>query len=527
MKLKKEKFGEVQELKYGKALKASDRQSGKFPVYGSNGIIGYHNTPLVNTSGIVLGRKGSFGKVHFVEQPFWPIDTTYYIESSKEFDLKYLFYLLKSMRLDSVNLHVAVPGLSRSDVYKRRISYPEDVTDQKRIAKVLSDCEQLIAWRKESIQLLDDYLESVFLEMFGDPATNPQKWNESTLDKVCLKITDGTHHSPPIQENGIPYITAKHIKENKVDFFSNPWYISERDHRAIYSRCNPEKGDVLYIKDGATTGKSAINPYDFEFSLLSSVALLKVNKEVVLAEFLNSWLNNSFVKQRIIAKMAGGAIKRLTLTKIKKLKILVPPIDLQSRFTEAITKVKGVKNDCLTSLKELEYLYASLSQKAFKGELDFSKVIVDEEVVPAQSPEETTKVSTEKAEHLNLKKAATKRKGKRDIRNLTLLDHLGVPAELYVDKIADDYGPELDFIGDDLFYQFYLKDNFADQAFTFSDLHQKFNNYYIPKGQDFEPRTWKSILYKFMEANKPLVEQIFDETSGTIKLKLTDEAFKA
>ena len=73
------------------------------------------------------------------------------------------------------------------------------------------------------------------------------RWKSMLLAEACEKITDGTHHSPPLQSLGVPYVTAKHIKEAGLDFFSDPWFVGEDDHHAIYSRCDPRPGDVLYI----------------------------------------------------------------------------------------------------------------------------------------------------------------------------------------------------------------------------------------------------------------------------------------
>jgi type I restriction enzyme S subunit len=250
----------------------------------------------------------------------------------------------------------------------RKIKIPlPPIEEQKHIAAVLSKAETLIAERKQSIQLLDEYLKSTFLEMFGDPVKNEKGWEETNLKNVCLKIQDGTHFSPPITEEGIPYITAKHVRENVIDFWANPWFISRESHNEIFRRCNPQKGDVIYIKDGATTGYAAINKYDFEFSMLSSLALLKVRSEKMNSEFLCAWLNNSLVKQGILSRMAGGAIKRLTLSKINVLPILVPPLKLQTQFAQIVEKTEVLKAQYKSHLQELEEMYGALSQSAFRG----------------------------------------------------------------------------------------------------------------------------------------------------------------
>lgn len=467
--------------------------------------------------------KGSFGAFCKVIRP----------KGIYPFYLKHFFktpYYRQS--IESSVQGANINNLKKRDLEELQILVPKSLTDQKRIAQVLTDCEELITKRKESIALLDELIKSTFLEMFGDPVRNEKGWKKTVLSKVCMKITDGTHHSPPIQDKGIPYITAKHISENNLDFWSKPWFISINDHKSIFSRCNPEKGDVLYIKDGATTGKSCINTYDFEFSLLSSVALLKPEKSLILKEYLNSWLNNPIVKQKIISKMSGGAIKRLTLKKIKDIQILLPPLQIQNQFATIVEKVEETKKLYESHLTELENLYGRLSQDAFKGKLDLSKVVLRDEFledfIPVSqetiSVKETKKDKKIKIDASFLKKSKNTSQPKRDITDMTLADYLGIPDEIQATQENLDF----QFKGDDLFYQFFLKDWYKEgQYFDYQMLLEQFQSYFIQNDADMEYETWKKVFFKFMEANPPLIVQEFDDSEGKIKLKLTDEAFKA
>ena len=107
------------------------------------------------------------------------------------------------------------------------------------------------------------------------PFELPEGWSWARLGTVCSKVTDGTHHSPnnyPIGE--YKYVTAKNIKLNGI-ILEDITYVTAEVHKEIFSRCNPEFGDILYIKDGATSGIATINTLHEEFSMLSSVALLK------------------------------------------------------------------------------------------------------------------------------------------------------------------------------------------------------------------------------------------------------------
>lgn len=139
------KLGDICALNYGKALTATNRVAGDVPVYSSAGITGWHNTPLVQSKGIIVGRKGTVGTVYYSNEPFYCIDTAYYILPNDEmYDFQWLFYRLKSLHLDKLNEDSAVPGLNRETAYAQDFLLPPlDV--QKKIAGVLSTIDNKIA----------------------------------------------------------------------------------------------------------------------------------------------------------------------------------------------------------------------------------------------------------------------------------------------------------------------------------------------------------------------------------------------
>lgn len=244
-----------------------------------------------------------------------------------------------------------------------------DSSKQSQIVNLLNLAKNLINKRQSQIAALDELTKSVFLEMFGDPVINTHEYTNRKLSDLCLKITDGTHHSPPMVEEGIPYVSAKHLGKGYLDFYSNPVYVSKEEHDKIYKRCDPIKGDVLYIKDGATTGIAGINHYNFEFSMLSSLALIRTDSEKLNNYYLVHYLNNERVKDKALSNMSGGAIKRLTIKKINDFPIMVPPIDFQKRFAIKIIEIEKQKESMKLNLNNLIMLYNALLQKAFKGEL--------------------------------------------------------------------------------------------------------------------------------------------------------------
>jgi type I restriction enzyme S subunit len=153
---------------YGKGLPEKDRNSsGKIPVFGSNGIVGKHSKPLVNEAGIIIGRKGTAGAIHFSPNPFWAIDTTFYISDFPARDLKFTLYLLRTLGLDKMNSDSAVPGLNRENAHSIKIKVPP-IEEQKAIAKILSSLDDKIELNRRMNETLEAIARTLFKAWFID-----------------------------------------------------------------------------------------------------------------------------------------------------------------------------------------------------------------------------------------------------------------------------------------------------------------------------------------------------------------------
>ena len=167
------------------------------------------------------------------------------------------------------------------------------------------------------------------------PFEVPENWEWVNIMEILLKLTDGTHHSPKNYPKGnYKYITAKNIKKEGI-ILDDVTYVDDETHHEIFSRCNPEYGDILYIKDGATTGVVAINKLTEDFSLLSSVALLKPSK-LVSNKYLFYYLQSSYCYESVRSSMKGVGITRITLKQIADWDVPIPPIGEQHRIVEYI-----------------------------------------------------------------------------------------------------------------------------------------------------------------------------------------------
>ena len=248
------------------------------------------------------------------------------------------------------------PYVLFSDLADYEVDLP-DIDKQKELADLLWAMDDVKMSYKKLISATDELVKSHFIDMFGDPSANTLGWPEMRLEDACIKLTDGTHFSPESFATGeYKYITAKHIKADGFDF-SNLTYVPEAIHRPIFERCNPEYGDILYIKDGATTGIAMINTLKEEFTMLSSVALIKYNRHLLDGQYLKALLNYPTFYAIMRNNMGGAAITRLTVKKLCDTLIPVPPIDNQKQFSAFVGQSDKSKFELEQALAELNATY--------------------------------------------------------------------------------------------------------------------------------------------------------------------------
>ena len=153
---------------YGKGLPKNKRnKNGNFKVYGSNGPVGTHDRPLVDGPGIVIGRKGTVGVVHFSPNSFWPIDTTFFVSDETERDLRFTYYLLKSIGLEHMNADSAVPGLNRDAAHAKRIQIPK-YSEQQNIAHILGTLDDKSELNRQTNETLEAIARTLFKSWFVD-----------------------------------------------------------------------------------------------------------------------------------------------------------------------------------------------------------------------------------------------------------------------------------------------------------------------------------------------------------------------
>ncbi|WP_394005215.1 restriction endonuclease subunit S [Luteimonas sp. WGS1318] len=360
-------LGDVCEFKYGKSLAARDRDGGKFAVYGSNGVVGGHSTAITSGPTIIVGRKGSFGEVAYSECACWPIDTTYYVDStSTKADLKWLAYRLEDLGLNKLNRAAAIPGLNRADAYRQRLLLPP-VDEQRRIAAILDKADALRAKRREAIAKLDQLLQSVFLEMFSGSDRGPMV----AIGDICevkggKRLPKGEDYSDsvtPFRYVRVSDVEMGHVHEENLRYL-------RPDVQQKIKRYTVSEGDLI-ISIAGTIGLVAPVETTLDGANLTENAAKIVPKDAgaYVSNYLSFALSMPDAQSQIRSQTGQVTIGKLALFRIEKVKVPLPPVEAQVRFSEIVRRTREQAHTLRLSASQLDSVFASLQHRAFSGTL--------------------------------------------------------------------------------------------------------------------------------------------------------------
>lgn len=299
------------------------------------------------------------------------------IRVNKKSYYEFVYYYLKENGSQIAKLGVGSTFLAITQKDLAAIKIPLFLIEtQIRIAKLLSEVEELIEERKKSIDLLDDLLKSKFHEMFGNPVKNEKKWEEKTLSDLGTLDRGVSKHRP---RNAPELLGGIYPLIQTGDVANSGLYIES--YKQTYSKLGVaqsklwDKGTLL-ITIAANIAKTGILKFDacFPDSIVGFIPNHKKTNSIYI-HFVFQFF------QQILEKNAPQAAqKNINLSILRNLNIPVPSIEMQNRFVEIVQKVEALKKNYKESLSKLENLYGSLSQRVFKGELDLSRLDITEEL---------------------------------------------------------------------------------------------------------------------------------------------------
>ena len=345
------------------AQKDLEGNIGDYEIYGASGFIKkvdfYHQEkPYI---GIVKDGAG-VGRTMLLPAKSSVIGTMQYILPNDDIDIRYLYYAIDNMNLGKYYMGAAIPHIYFKDYQSEKLPV-RDIQAQKQIADVLAKTDALIANRKAQLIKLDELVKSRFIELFGDIVLNPFNLEKEQLGMVC-DVRDGTHDSPQYYETGHPLVTSKNVTGGKIDL-TGCSLICETDFKKINERSKVDIGDIIMPMIG-TVGKPVVVDIEPNFAI-KNVALIKFKTDSkVLNIYIRALLQSDYFDDAVLSKVRGGTQKFISLGDIRKLEVLVPPMELQNQFAAFVEQTDKSKLAVQQSLEKLETLKKSLMQQYFE-----------------------------------------------------------------------------------------------------------------------------------------------------------------
>ncbi|KGQ37206.1 hypothetical protein JP35_09780 [Gallibacterium anatis] len=396
-------------LSYGKGLPQTKRIYGIYPVYGSNGIVGYHKEPNVTSHGIIIGRKGSVGAIHLSEIPFWAIDTAFYITKESLSELKFTYFLLKTLDLNNMNSDSAVPGLNRDNAHSIKIKIPKLQKDREKIGEYLSTFDQKIELNTQTNQTLEQIAQAIFKHWFIDFApvhakanalaagASPEQAELATMaslsGKTIAEITALQHTTPEayhqLQQTASAF--PSEFVETEMGQVPKGWEVKPINEicSIVYGKGLPKNqlkssGYPVYGANGVigyydqylyktrqvligcrgTVGQVYVSqPYSY---ITSNSLIIEDTKTILNLYFLELYLKNLD-----LSVFASGSVQpQITIQNLSRLKIFIPNkeiLDLFSSLVEPMYQLTYKNDDEKKTLSEIRDF---LLPKLLNGEIE-------------------------------------------------------------------------------------------------------------------------------------------------------------
>lgn len=384
---KEGKIGDHIELIYGNGLPERERKKGNVPVFGSNGIIGFHDRAIVKGPGVIIGRKGSVGEITFSKSDFWPIDTTYYVKIIDNDDIVFWYYFLDTLKLNQMNSHSAVPGLNRDNVYEIIRSIP-GIEEQQAIASILGALDDKIEINRQMNATLERIGQAIFKRWFVDfefpnEAGKPYKSSrgemvDSALGEIpkgwrvgrfgeLAKIQPGfAFKSSDFNLHGYKIIKIANIQNGIVDTTQSD-HVSEKVFQSVDRKFYLISGDVVIAMTGAEIGKIGIVPKVDETMLLNQRVGKSVSDYYLWAYFMLKGVEIQALIQGISS--ASSAQPNISNSDIERTDVVIPDTDVLKHFSRLGNGIYSMLVSNLAENQTLSQLRDSLLPKLMSGKI--------------------------------------------------------------------------------------------------------------------------------------------------------------
>lgn len=370
---KKVKLGTLVNIKTGKLDANASSQDGEYPFFTCSVQPLRISSYSYDCECVLVAGNGDLN-VKYYNGKFDAYQRTYIIESidKNELYVKYLYYFMSKYIdvLRAKSIGGVIKYIKLGDLTDAKITIPP-LEEQERIVSILERAEDAIRKREESNRLLDEYLKSVFVDMFGDPVTNPKGWDKKKLSELG-EFKNGMNFNKSDFGYNIKFLGVSEFKYgnviNDINILPSLELLSEPSQDYLL-----KKGDIVFVRSNGSkelVGRSVLIGDLAEDTTYSGFCIRYRNKnEEVTPDYLISLFNNDGFKSSFKQDSRGCSINNLNQKILGELNVIIPPRELQEKFIKIVNDMEIIKKKQINSCEELNNLFNSLMQRAFNGEL--------------------------------------------------------------------------------------------------------------------------------------------------------------
>ena len=366
------RLGDVATLQRGIDLPEADRLAGQVPVYGSNGLLGYHDSSPIGGPGVITGRSGSIGFVYYCETVFWPLNTTLYVKDFHGNNKRYVYHLLSNLHLERFSASTGVPSLNRNFVHPYLVTVPP-LSEQRDIADVLDSIDEVIERTEAVITATETLSDSLLHELLtrgvpgwhtewkGVPGvgTIPADWKVVRLGDGVVHVGSGVTPrggKSVYTPSGITFLRSQNVHFDGLRLEDVVRIPPETDKAMARSRVQPN--DVLLNITGASIGRCTVVPSDFGPANVNQHVCIIRTSDQFNPRYVWKWLSTPRSQKEIDDIQTGQSRQGLNYQQVRQLSIALPPRSEQDAFVEILSGLDATiaeakrEQDGLRSLKE-------------------------------------------------------------------------------------------------------------------------------------------------------------------------------
>lgn len=365
----KKKWKDILSITSGKNQRDVEVDDGKYPIYGSGGIIGRSNEFLCPAHTVIIGRKGTINSPIYVSEPFWNIDTAFGLITGNELLPKFLYFFCLLFNFKSLDKSTGRPSVSKTDLLKIEMPVPSLDEQQRivaRIEELFSELDKGVETLRTIKQQLAVYRQAVLVSTLNDT-----EFPKMTINDVCEAIVDCPHSTPKWVETGQLCLRTTNFKRGFLDL-SEPNYVTKETFDRRNARLLPRAGDVLYSREGSILGIACIIPDGIKACLGQRMMLLRTSSKLN-NKLLMYYLNSPMVTNHVITSKGGTGSPHINVGDIKAFRIPVPDINKQkeivSYIEERFSVCDSIEQTVDAALSQADALRQSILKKAFEGGL--------------------------------------------------------------------------------------------------------------------------------------------------------------